>query len=236
MTGMPTPPWGRATRTPRRRVLNPEAIVTAALHVVDTEGIDGLSMRRVAQELGTGAASLYAHVEGRDGLIALILDRVRADIHCPPPDPERWREQLKDVMRQSRAVLTSHGDLGRLALDIGVPTGENAMRVAEGVLAILRAGGLPTQVCAYAVDALALYVTGVAAEEVALVARASADPAVSRETFIEQARVYYGSLPADRFPMITGMVDELMRDVGDERFEFGLDLLVSGLARHAPRD
>lgn len=236
MTGMSAPPRGRGTRVARRRALSPEAIVTAALHVVDKDGIDALSMRRVAQELGTGAASLYAHVDGRDALVGLVLDRVRADIQCPPPDPGRWQEQVKDVMRRSRAVLGDHGDLGRLlATESGAPAGENAMRVAEGVLAILRAGGLPQQVCAYAVDTLALFVNGTVAGDAARAARTTPALERDRDTFAERAPASYGGLPADRFPMITGMVDELTRDVGDERFEFGLDLLVSGLARHAPR-
>lgn len=237
MPDIPAPPWGptRKKAAPRR-TLSQDAIVTAALHVIDTEGIDALSMRRVAQEVGTGAASLYAHVAGREDLIGLVLDRVRADITCPTPDPARWREQVKDVMRQARAVLAAHGDLARLSMEIGAPTGENAMRTGEGVLAILAAGGLPRQVCAYAVDALSLYVTAAAAEEAARAALAAADPAMAPEVFYARVRDYYTALPADRFPLITGMIDELMRDEGDERFEFGLDLLVSGLARHAPGD
>jgi AcrR family transcriptional regulator len=218
-----------------RRVLSQDAIITAALHLVDAEGIDALSMRRVAQELGTGAASLYAHVSGRDELIGLVLDRVRADIRCPEPDPDQWEQQVKDVMRQARGVLAAHGDLARLSLEMGVPTGENAMRTAEGILAILKAAGLPVQVCAYAVDALSLYVTATAAEEAARSFGSGAGPVQGQRDFLEQVRAYYGSLPPDRFPVLTGMVDELMRDVGDERFEFGLDLMIAGLARHAPK-
>ncbi|MFJ2634941.1 TetR/AcrR family transcriptional regulator [Streptomyces sp. NPDC087422] len=232
MTEIPAPPWGPTRKRAPRRVLSQDGIIAAALRIVDTEGIDAMSMRRVAQELGTGAASLYAHVAGRDELIALVLDRVRAEIHCPVPDPERWQEQVKDVMRQARAALAAHGDLARLSIEIGVPTGENAMRTAEGVLAILAAGRLPVQVCAYGVDALALYVTAAAAEEAAL-AFSTGVTTAGKDDFLAQVRDYYKSLPSGQFPVITGMVDELMRDVGDERFEFGLDLLVSGLARHA---
>lgn len=231
MTEIPTPPWARPRKAAPRRTLSQDAVVDAALHVVDTEGIEALSMRRVAQQLGTGAASLYAHVTGRDELVGLLLDRVNADVRCPPPDPERWQEQLKDVMRQARATLAAHGDLARLSLEVGIPTGEHTMRIAEGVLAILAAGGLPPQACAYGVDAVALFVTAAAAEEAARAARGAAD----QEDFLSQVRGYYSSLPEDRFPLITSMVDELMRDVEDERFEFGLDLLVSGLARHAPQ-
>jgi AcrR family transcriptional regulator len=230
VTEIPAPPWGPTRKSAPRRSLSQDAVITAALHIIDTEGIDAMSMRRVAQELGTGAASLYAHVAGRDELIALVLDRVRADIRCPAPDPEHWQEQLKDVMRQARAVLAAHGDLARLSLEIGIPTGENAMRTAEGVLAILASGGLPPQVCAYAVDSVSLYVTAAAAEEAA---RAVGAAAFDKDAFTAQARAYFASLPREQFPLITGMVDELTRDAGDERFEFGLGLLVSGLSQLA---
>lgn len=235
VTDMPATPWGRPRKTAVRRVLSQDAVVTAALHVVDTEGVDALSMRRVAQELGTGAASLYAHVAGREELIALLLDRVLGAVDCPEPDPARWQEQVKDVMRQARAVLVRHGDLACLMPEVnGIPTGENVTRAAEGMLAILAAAGLPPRVCAYAVDALPLYVTAVAAEEAARARRGAADPEQTHDALLAWLTTYYSSLPKDRFPLITGMVDDLVRAEGDERFEFGLDLLVSGLAKHAP--
>lgn len=233
MTDMPAPPWPRARRTAPRRTLSQDAVVTAALHVIGTEGAEALSMRRVAQELGTGPASLYAHVSGREELIALAIDRALGGVECPEPDPGRWQEQVKQVMRQARAVLVAHGDLARLFQEIGVPMGGNAARCTEGLLAVLAAAGLPPQVCAYAVDALPLYITGAAAEEAVRTARHRAG-GPDRKGMMERTRAYFQALPADRFPMINGMVDELMRDEGDERFEFGLNLLVTGLARYAP--
>jgi AcrR family transcriptional regulator len=209
-------------------------IVTAALHVIDTEGVDAMSMRRVAQELGTGPASLYAHVSGREELVTLVLDRALAEVVCPPPDPARWQEQIKEVLRHARRALVSHGDLARLLPEVGMPTGESLTVTAEGMLAVLAAAGLPKQACAYAVDALSLYVTGIASEEAA---RAHAG-AAGQDGETQAARLdgYFAALPPDRFPMLTGMAAELTRDVGDERFEFGLDLMVTGLAALIPAE
>ncbi|MFI0942656.1 TetR/AcrR family transcriptional regulator [Streptomyces sp. NPDC021020] len=231
-TGAPALPWERPRRSAPRRTFSREAVVTAALHVIDTEGVEAMTMRRVAQELGTGPASLYAHVSGREEMIVLVLDRVLADVTCPEPDPQRWREQIKDVARDGRRALVAHGDLARLLPEIGVPTGESITVHSEGMLAILAAAGLPKQVCAYAVDALSMYVTGIAAEEASRAYRArSGGPGPDTAARVED---YIAALPPDRFPMLTGMVAELARDVGDERFEFGLDLMVTGLAAHLP--
>lgn len=234
MSEMPVPPWGRPRKSVPRRTFTQEAVVTAALQVIDTEGVEALSMRRVAQELGTGAASLYAHVSGREELIGLVLDRVLAEVTCPEPDPERWQEQIKDVLRHTRRVLVAHNDLARLLPEIGVPTGESATGAAEGMLVILAAAGLPAQTSAYALDALMLYVTGVVAEE-AMRIHAAGDSVRAKEDILTRVHSYYAALPPERFPMLTGMIAEMTRDVGDERFEFGLDLMVKGLAAHAPQ-
>ncbi|MBC3841712.1 TetR/AcrR family transcriptional regulator [Streptacidiphilus sp. 4-A2] len=109
-------------RQPRRRALGREAIVEVALGVVDAEGMDALSMRRVAQELNTGAASLYAHVSGKEELVELVLDRVYADLVHPVPDSGDWRAQLKDFLKQARDNLVAHNDLARAALASNIPT------------------------------------------------------------------------------------------------------------------
>ncbi|MEU4098148.1 TetR/AcrR family transcriptional regulator [Streptomyces sp. NPDC026673] len=232
MTSVPVPPWRAERKKAPRRSLSREAIVTTALHVVDTEGLDALSMRRVAQELDTGAASLYAHVANKEELLELLLDRIQADVTRPEPDPRRWQEQIKEMARQGRRVLVTHRDLARAAIGQGIPFGPNALLNAEAMLAIFKAGGLSDRVCAYGVDALALFVTATAVEE-SLRGQGFGETGVTLDEQIARIREYFGSLPPDRFPHITGMVDALMRDEGDERFEFGLDLLVSGLARHA---
>jgi AcrR family transcriptional regulator len=82
-----------------------EGIVDAGLRVLAHEGADGLSMRRVAEELGTGPASLYWHVANKDELINLLVDRVASEIELPPPDPAHWQQQLKDWVLQARQVF-----------------------------------------------------------------------------------------------------------------------------------
>ncbi|MED7952651.1 TetR/AcrR family transcriptional regulator [Kitasatospora sp. NPDC058201] len=218
--------WQKEKAPPRRQPLSRERIVEAALRIVDAEGMDALSMRRVGQELGTGAASLYAHVGSKEELVELVLDLAYTEIELERPDPATWQEQVKRLLRRSRQVLLSHRDLARAAVVANVPVTPHAMDIAEAMLGMLRAGGLDEQTAAYGVDLLGLYTTATAFE-------ASTRGGGNSEEFTERIRNYFDTVPTDRYPMITSMAVALTRDVGDERFEFGLDILVAGLARQS---
>src|SRR6476646_4528934 len=97
---IPAPPWQRLPDRQTRRRRDPisrEAIVQAAVRLLDTEGLDAFSMRRVADELGTRAASLYWHVGSKDGLLDLVMDQVIGEQRVPEPEPERWPEQITEL-------------------------------------------------------------------------------------------------------------------------------------------
>lgn len=227
----PTPWHEERPAAPRKVPLTRERIVEAALSVVDAEGLDALSMRRIGQELGTGAASLYAHVGSKEELIEQVLDRVYGEIELEKPDASVWEEQIKRVLRRARAVLTSHGDIAKAAVVANVPVTPNGMDIADCMLGILRAGGLDERTAAYGVDLLGVYVTATAFEASTRVGHSQEDAAA----YGDQVREYFSTIPADRYPMITSMAEALTRNVGDERFEFGLEILVAGLARQGGR-
>jgi AcrR family transcriptional regulator len=232
VTDVPEPPWWTPRKTAARRSLSREAIVGAALKILRTDGIDAVSMRRVATELDTGAASLYAHVAHKDELLELVYDEVLGEIPLPEPDPARWREQVRQIWTDSHAALARNRDIARVALG-RIPLGPNAMRVAERVMTILRAGGVPDQDVAWAIDVIGLYVTANAVEGAVHTAnqKAGRDPA---EYFDDVSR-FYAALPADRFPTTTALVPALLSGDGDRRFAFGLDLLIEGLAARTAR-
>jgi AcrR family transcriptional regulator len=221
------PPWWTPRKAAARRALSREAIVATALEVLRAEGMDAVSMRRVASELGTGPASLYAHVAGKDELLDLLYDQVIGAIPLPEPDVAQWREQVTQLWVASRETLARAGDIARYALG-RVPMGPNALRVAEVTMALLRAGGVPDQAVAWAVDVVGMYVTANAVEDAvtADLARAGRDP---RE-YYDQVHDYFSGLPADRFPVIAALAPQMMTGDADERFRFGLELLVGGLA------
>ena len=197
--------------------------------IVDAEGLDALNMRRLADELGTGAASLYAHVANKEELLQLLVNLATSETRIPDPDPENWQEQLKDVVRGIRAGLGAHRDLARACLG-RIPTGPEAMVNVERFLAILVTAGLPRQVIAYSVDVLALYATSTAYEESVFASREGQDA----EAYIDEAHAYFRTLPPEEFPHTADLAAELTRCEGDERFEFGLDALVRGIAAMRP--
>jgi AcrR family transcriptional regulator len=226
----PTPPQRRVRSGGRRPTLDRAAVVEAALGIVDAEGLEAVTLRRVANELGVGAASLYAHVDSKDALVELMLEHVMGEIDLSDlPDERPWEEQLKDAIRRSRDAFAGHGDIARATLG-RIPTGPNALNLIEKQLAVLRLSKLPDQVVAYAGDLLGLFVGAAAYEESLFRQEGVGFEEIAR--FIADLRRYLESLPADRFPNVVELAGPLTRfsPDEDERFEFMLSVIVSGLA------
>ena len=195
------------------------------------DGLDGASMRRVAEELGTSAGSLYWHVGGKEELLGLVFDRIIGEIELPPPDPSRWQEQLKELGRESRRVMLRHRDIARFSLG-RIPFGPNLLRMSEWMLGLMRAGGVPDRVAAYAGDLFGLYVGAHAFEETLGLLSPTGEELPPDEV-LGMMRDYLTSLPPTSFPNTVELVDELMSGGPDERFELGLDVIVRGIAAQA---
>lgn len=226
---LPPPPWS-SERKKARRPLSREVLTEAALKIVDAEGLEALSMRRLAEDLDAVPSAIYAHVSDKPELLQLMIDRVSADFVVPKPDPRRWQEQMREACRSMYAVLVKHRDLGITTLG-DIPTGHNALRFTDGLLAIMRAGKLPKLACAYAIDALPLYICSSAYERSVFSKRLEKEP-----KYFQQLHAYFRALPKERFPAAAEMVDELISEGEgeDSRFEFGLDLMIRGLGTWAP--
>ena len=230
-SGIPEPPWRSAPRSGGRAPLTREAIIEAALRVIDADGMDGLSMRRVGEELGTGAASIYWHVRNKEQLLQLVFERVVEEVQLPEPDPARWREQLGDLAGQMRAILTSHRDVARLSLG-RIPSGPALAVVTEWLFTLLKPVGIPDKVIAYLGDLFALYVGAFAFEETLGTASFTGGD-LSPEQFFAMLRDYVMSLPPELFPHTQRVVDVMLGGGPDERFAFGVDLMLRGLATYA---
>ena len=237
----PPPPWQRAPDRPSRRRRDPisrDAIVTAAVGLLDREGLAALSMRRLAEELGTGAASLYWHVGSKDGLLDLVMDEVIGEGKVPDPDPGHWQEQLKQVARDQRAASLRHPWLVRVSIG-RIPMGPNALRYTERILAILRAGGLPPHLAVQGYLLLIATVNGFTIDETGVDDSAdSSQGALLRGSeglrqAADLARDYIASLPAEAFPNMTALADEFAFSDPDERFGLLIDIFVDGLSRRA---
>ncbi len=219
--------------TPPKQPLSTQRIVSAALEQMRDKGYEGVSMRSVARALDTGPASLYVHVSNRDDLDQLVLDQVMRLVDLPEPDAERWQEQVRHVARGMLAVYRAHPGTARAALAL-VPVYEGGLRTTEGLLAILLQGGVPARPAAWFCDLLGLYVAAVAYEEVLWEQREDGE---GEESVVRRVADAFDQLPAGRYPVLAANVAAMAAGEGDDRFEFGLDVLLGGLvtagARHA---
>jgi AcrR family transcriptional regulator len=234
---VPVPPW-RKSRKPAqiRRQLSQDLIVETGLRVLDAEGLDALSMRRVAQELDTGPASLYAHVANKEELLELVYDRVLGEIELPERDPARWKEQLRAYAMEVYRVLNKHADVARAALAT-IPTGENSLRAGEFVYGLLLDAGMSPPNAALCLDRLSLYLVGDAFEGSVHITRmraAGQSPETYFHAFAAQIADYYRTLPPDRFPYLVKHIDDLVSADGVERFLFGLELILDGIESRMP--
>ena len=212
---------------PAKPALSRDAIVEAALEIVREEGIDALSMRRVAQSLDTGPASLYVYVANRDALWELLFDAALATVTTEPTEPERWREQLHGLAsRIVRMMAVDYPGMARLAM-AHIPVGDNSLRVVESMLSLLKAGGVSDQAAAYAADLIGSYTTATAYEQ-SLYAALYNDPEhVERE--VGRIAERFGNLSRERYPTIAGLGEKMTMGDGEERFALGLDVIVNGL-------
>jgi AcrR family transcriptional regulator len=229
---VPEPPWHRAPSSPRTPITR-DAIVEAALAVLDKVGMDGLSMRRVAEELGTGAASLYWHVRNKDELFQLIFDRVTREVVLPEPDPARWKEQLKALGYEMRKVLSKYRDVAVLSFG-RVPAAPQTALFAEWLFTLLQPVGVPDKAIALVGDFAGLYVGAYCYEE-SLGFHSPTGEDLPPETWVRMMRDYVVSLPRERFSRTIAAVDLLIGFNPEERFEFGLDLLIAGLENYATK-
>jgi AcrR family transcriptional regulator len=229
-----TPAHPRSTRDrPAKAPLSEAAIVDAALAITKAEGFEAVTMRRIAAELDTGAASLYVYVRNREELLQAMVDRAVDPLALVEPDPERWREQVHALLGNFLKTLESYPGLAG-ALPIGPPTSESSLDGAENLLAILLAGGIDTQDAAWACDILALIVTATATE--ADVRRAAlAESGDQRGDIIDLVRATFAGLPPERFPNLTAHVDAMTAGDGDDRFEFAIDTFLDGLVARSAR-
>jgi AcrR family transcriptional regulator len=225
---LPAPPRlpRRQKQPARRTALSLEAVVAAAIAVLDESGVAGLSMRRVAEQLGTGAASLYAYVSGKDELLELVFDELTGQVQLPEPDPAIWREQLRQLLIDWHDVLVAHRDAALAGLG-RVPTSPKALRAAETMVAVMRAGGLSDRVISLGLDQLGLHVAATAFEH-GLYEHGEMTPD-DVQRYFEEVHAYYSSLPAQQFPVLASIADDMIGFDGEDRLRFGIDVMIAGL-------
>jgi AcrR family transcriptional regulator len=220
----------RSTRDrPAKAPLSIEAVIDAGLRVLRAEGIDAVSMRRVAAELDTGAASLYVYVNNRQDLLNQMFDAVAGQIDLSDkPDPTRWREQLERLLTATRDAMDRYPGIARVPL-ANVPTGPNVIRASDHLLGILRAGGVNDRSAAWFADVVFLYVNAAAFERSIYVAEGAEEADLQ-----DEIETTFTHLDPATYPNIVALMPYLTSGGGDERFAFGLRLMINGLLNTEP--
>ncbi|MEV7012750.1 TetR/AcrR family transcriptional regulator [Streptosporangium sp. NPDC051022] len=240
---LPALPWERARRRPgpARIPLTRDRIVEAAYTVLDRVGYEKLSMRQVAAELGVAVSALYAHVSSKDELLELMYLRMFEEWELPDPDPERWREQVRDYAREGRGKMHSHRDMARVSMS-GMPFSPEALPHLDRLLGLFRAGGLPDRLAGAAGDVISTFINGFALEESIWESRhqESGDHAWTQksgeqswEEIREALQRYFENLPPERFPHLTALSGSMLNKTNDERFDLGIEIIIRGLASFA---
>jgi AcrR family transcriptional regulator len=206
--------------------------VAAAIDVLDEAGVAGLTMRRVAERVGTGAGSLYVHVADKEELLELVYDELVGRVPLVEPHPAHWREQVHRMMRGLYDVLVSHRDAALAGLG-RVPTTPLTLRAAEALVAMLRAGGLSDRVVALGLDQLALYVSAHAFEAGLREEQLGGE---NMQQYFTDVHAFFHALPPDRFPVLASIAPDMTGHDAIERFEFGLDVILDGLESASRRE
>jgi AcrR family transcriptional regulator len=220
-----------AARARRRPVLSVDAIVERALRIVDTEGVQAVSMRRVAAEFDTGPASLYAHVANKQALLRLVLDRILEEVEVPAGDD--WQDVVRSLAHNVRAVLQRHNDAAVLNF-AHIPSGPRTLEVAERILEVMITAGVPPRIAAWSLDIMSVYVAADVYEGWLLKQRfddgSGRDPEeVGMEHFAGVVEGY-AAAPPERYPYLVSTAPVMMTGDSDERFAFGIDMLIAGFA------
>src|SRR6185436_19309285 len=216
----------RATPRARREVFR---IVEAAIDVADEEGLEALSMRRLARTLGTGTTSLYRYVLSKEELLTLMVDAVNA------PDPFRnapsgdWRAMFTTLAREHRQQLLDHPWLaGEIASRPAI--GPNTLRAADEILRIASQMGLDGTTARSVVGTLLRYVRGAVSDELAEL-DAQRRTGLTQEAWRQTVAPYVRNvIDSGRIPSFAAAV-RAPEPTDDEQFEFGLARLLDGFER-----
>ncbi|HEY0449732.1 TetR/AcrR family transcriptional regulator [Actinophytocola sp.] len=206
-------------------------MLEAAIRVADRGGVEAVTMRRVAQELGVEAMSLYHHVPNKDAILDGVTDAVFAAIDLPGATCDDWRDAIRARACSARAVLSQHSwALG--LMDSRRNPGRATLRHHDAVLGVLREAGFTLPMAVHAVSLIDSYIGGFVLQEANL-------PVKTQDEVEDVAGSILEHLPADELPCLAEViVDHAMQPGYDHTSEFGygLDLILDALeARRCQR-
>jgi AcrR family transcriptional regulator len=198
---------------PRPRFTRAEVVETA-LRVIDEDGAEMLSMRRVAEALGVGVMTLYGYFPNKEEMLKGVAELALSQAYVEPAVDASWEDRVRAGVGRIHGVYRRHPQLAQLILAQTSAT-PRLFRSREGILGALREAGFDETTALLALGALISYALGFGGMQ------ASSAPGDLPERIAE--------LPADEFPNLTAAADRYDIHLSDEAFQYGLELLLAGL-------
>ncbi len=219
---------GESSARPHREPLTRERILQAALRVMDQEGLEAVTMRRLGRELGVEAMSLYNHVEDKEAILEGILEVVMAEFDFPEETGD-WEADVRAGARAWRRLMIAHPTVIALFAESKHPASSpERLLPMEWAFDLLGRGGLSDDEVVHAFRAFGGYIMGSVLNEVANPVPGTGD----RDHRAEHEQVA-SMLPAEQFPNLTRLLPLMAECDAEVDFEFGLDLLIAGLRAKA---
>jgi AcrR family transcriptional regulator len=210
-------------RVETRVPLSRDRVLVAAIDLADRSGIDALTMRRLAQELGVEAMTLYYHVTNKGDILDGITDMVVSEIELPSSGAA-WKASLRRTAISAHEILVRHPWAANLMLSGGVRQGR--LRYMEALLGCLRRGGFSAEMTHHAYHALDSHILGFTLWQVGMAIDAQALPHLAAD--------FLKNLSREELPYLVEHVEQHLtesREYEGSEFDFGLDLILDGLER-----
>ena len=211
--------------SPKRTGLTRESIIDAAKVLADGEGLESLSMRKLAGALGVQAMSLYNHVDGRDDLLDGLVEAVVSEFDVPAVGGD-WKDGMRRRARSVHQVLLRHPWAITLLLT-RENAGPNMLRFVDATLGCLVSAGFPYSLADHAWNAMDNHIYGYTLQEVNF--------PFEEDRYAEAAEEYRSVLEAGDYPHLAAITGQIIRGEysGIHDFDFGLDIILDGLERIA---
>jgi AcrR family transcriptional regulator len=211
--------------TARREPLNRERVLRAAIALADRDGLEALTMRRLGQEVGVEAMSLYNHVKNKNDILDGIVDLVLGDIDVPPSGTH-WKVAMRRRSISAHEVLVAH-PWAAVQIMSRFNIGPGMTRYLDATLGRLRESGFSVESALDAWHTLDSHLYGFTLQQLNLPFAADEAPRVSSHVL--------GGLSMDEFPHVVEVITHVMQSGRAESFEYGLDLILDGLEASLPQ-
>ncbi|MFE2726586.1 TetR/AcrR family transcriptional regulator C-terminal domain-containing protein [Kitasatospora sp. NPDC059327] len=228
--------WARQQREAEQPALSRVAIVREAVTMLDADGVEALSMRKLGARLNAGATSLYRHVATKDELMELAVDEAFGEMTAPPGGNPDWRAAVTTAAESFRTTTLRHPWLATVLGQAGLAyLGPNLMAYSERMAALFTAAGFPEP--SRAIETVLSYVIGMSTTEAAWLTTI-ARSGVSEAEFIARLLPAAKEAVADTEHLATAYDAALDVDpveLRDSKFHYGLEVVLDGLALRLPR-